>query len=97
MIPVHLKAAVKADLDRVVRLGILEKVYVNSPVRWLSRMIVTLKKDGSPRRIIDYKKKIMLFPVKPISRRSRFSVLRHVTLGKRKLFWTLKMDTILWY
>ena len=45
-IPIHLKAAVKADLDRYVRLGILEKVDVNSPVKWLSRMIVTLKKDG---------------------------------------------------
>ena len=55
VIPVHLKAAVKADLDRDVRLGILEKVDVNSPVRWLSRMIVALKKDGSPRRLIDYK------------------------------------------
>ena len=32
---------------RDVRLGILEKVDINSPVRWLSRMIVTLKKDGS--------------------------------------------------
>ena len=55
VIPVHLKAAVKADLDRDVRFGILEKVDVNSPVRWLSRMIVALKKDGSPRRLIDYK------------------------------------------
>ena len=46
----------KADLDRDVRLGILEKVDINSPVKWLSRMIVTLNKDGSPRRIIDYNK-----------------------------------------
>ena len=55
IIPIHLKARVKQDLDRDVRLGILEKVDINSPVRWLSRMLVTLKKDGSPRRIIDYK------------------------------------------
>ena len=47
VIPIHLKAAVKADLDRDVMLGILEKVYVNSPVKWLSRMIVTLKTDKS--------------------------------------------------
>ena len=40
VIPVHLKAAVKAHLDRDVRLGILEKVDINSPVKWLSRMIV---------------------------------------------------------
>ena len=55
IILIHLKAKVKADLDRDVRLGILEKVNVNSPVKWLSRMLVTMKKDGSPRRIIDYK------------------------------------------
>ena len=55
IIPIHLKARVKADLDRDVRLGILEKVDINSPVKWLSRMLVTMKKYGSPRRIIDYK------------------------------------------
>ena len=56
VIPIHFKATIKADLDRDVRLGILEKVDVNSPLRWLSRMIVTLKKDGTPRRIIDYER-----------------------------------------
>ena len=55
IIPIHLKARVKADLDRDVRLGILEKVNVNLPVKWLSRMVFTMKKDGSPRRIIDFK------------------------------------------
>ena len=33
IIPIHLKARVKADLDRDVRLGILEKVDINSPVK----------------------------------------------------------------
>ena len=56
IIPIHLKARVKADLDRDVRLGILEKVGINLPVKWLSRMLVTMKKDGSPHRNIDYKK-----------------------------------------
>ena len=53
IIPIHLKARVKTDLDRDVRLGILEKVDINSRVKWLSRMLDTMKKDGSPRRIID--------------------------------------------
>ena len=39
IIPIHLKARVKADLDRDVGLGILEKVDVNSPVKWLSCML----------------------------------------------------------
>ena len=55
IIPILLKARVKADLDRDVWLGIIEKVDINSPVKWLSRMLVTMKKDGSPRRVIDYK------------------------------------------
>ena len=50
-----MKARVKADLDRDVQLGILEKVDINLPVKWLSRMLVVMKKDGSPRGIIDYK------------------------------------------
>ena len=56
IIPIHLNARVKADQNRDVRLGILEKVNINSLVKWLSRMLVMMKKDGSPRRIIDYKK-----------------------------------------
>ena len=48
IIPIHLKARVKADLDRDVRLGILEKVDINSPVKWLSRMLVTMKKRRKP-------------------------------------------------
>ena len=55
IIPIHLKAKVKGDLDRDVRLGILENMNVKLPVKWLSRVMVTMKKDGSPRRIIDYK------------------------------------------
>ena len=55
LIPIHLKARVTEDLDRDVRLGILKKVNVNSPVKWLSSMLVTMKRDGSPRRIIDFK------------------------------------------
>ena len=47
LIPIHLKAAIKADLDRDVRLGVLGKVDFNSPARWLSRMIVTLKNYGT--------------------------------------------------
>ena len=56
IIPIHLKDWVKADLDMDAWLGILEKVDVNSSVKWLSEMIISLKKDGSPSRLIDYKR-----------------------------------------
>ena len=57
IIPIHLEACVKAYLDRDVLLGILEKVDVNSSVKWLSHMIVTMNKDRLPRIIINYKRR----------------------------------------
>ena len=53
-IPLHWDQQVKAGLDRDVSLGVIEKVPVNEPVKWCSRMLVTPKHDGSPRRVIDY-------------------------------------------
>ena len=52
-IPIHWHAKVKRDLDRDVRLGIIEKVPVNTPSIWCSRMVVTCKANGDPRRTVD--------------------------------------------
>ena len=52
-VPYHWKQQVKADLDQDVRLGIIEPVPQGTPTRWCSRMVVTAKKDGSPRRTVD--------------------------------------------
>jgi hypothetical protein len=52
-VPLHWKHRVKADLERDVALGVLEKVPDNTPVTWLSRMVVTAKANGDPRRTID--------------------------------------------
>ena len=46
-IPHHWKAAIKKSLDDDVRKGIIK------PVEWCSPMVVSKKKDGSPRRTID--------------------------------------------
>ena len=63
VIPIHLKARVKADLDRDVQLGSLDKVNVNSPVKWLSHMTVSLKKGRFlPRQLIHYKRSNNAFP-----------------------------------
>ena len=51
--PIHWKEQVKANLDRDVEDGIIEKVPVGEPVLWCSPMVVTAKKDGSPRRTVD--------------------------------------------
>ena len=52
-VPVHWKAEIKAQLDRDVRLGVIEPVPWGEPAIWCSRMIPVAKSDGSPRRTID--------------------------------------------
>jgi hypothetical protein len=53
-VPLHWKEAVKEGLERDCRLGVLEKVPENTPDTWCSRMVVTPKSDGSPRRVVDF-------------------------------------------
>ena len=53
-VPVHWQDEVKAGLDRDVRLGVLEKVPLGTPVTWCHRMVICTKKDGSLRRIINF-------------------------------------------
>ena len=53
-VPIHWKDAVKEGLDRDVALGVLEKVAENTPTEWCSRMVITSKSDGTPRRVVDY-------------------------------------------
>ena len=84
VIPIHLKACVKADFDRDVRLGLLEKADVNSPVKWLSRMIASVKKDGSPRRLIDYKRLNVAIPRKTNITKSPFMCASVCPPGKKK-------------
>ena len=50
----HWKKKVKADLDRDVRLGIIEKVPQGEVSEWCSRMVITRKANGKPRRTIDF-------------------------------------------
>ena len=52
-IPLHWQEQVKAEIDRDVRLGVLEPVPIGTPTTWCSRMVVCPKKDGSPRRTVD--------------------------------------------
>ena len=55
-VPHHWKKKVKEDLDRDVRLGIIEPVPAGTPTLWCSRMVVAPKKDGTPRRTVDLQK-----------------------------------------
>ena len=53
-VPLHWQDAVKAGLDRDVRLGVIEPVPVGEPVTWCHRMVICSKKNGEPRRTIDF-------------------------------------------
>ena len=52
-IPHYFKKDVKKDLDSDVVLGVIEPVPQGVPTLWCSRMVVTPKKDGTPRRTVD--------------------------------------------
>ena len=53
-VPLHWQDDVKAGLDRDVRLGVLEPVPNGEPVTWCHRMVICTKKNGIPRRTIDF-------------------------------------------
>ena len=53
-VPLHFRDKVKEDLDRDVRLGVLELVPTGTPTTWCHKMVVCAKKDGEPRRTIDF-------------------------------------------
>ena len=52
-VPLHLRKAVQADINADVAKGVLEKVPYGTPDTWCTRMVITLKKSGKPRRTID--------------------------------------------
>ena len=53
LVPIHWQDKVYQDLERDVKIGVLEKVSQNTPATWCSRMVVMAKSDGSPRRTVD--------------------------------------------
>ena len=52
-VPIHLRQAVKQQLDEDVAMGTLERVPVGTKTTWQARMHVVTKPDGSPRRTVD--------------------------------------------
>ena len=49
-----MKEAVKKLLDDDVERGIIIPVPIGEPTEWCSNMVIQSKKDGRPRRTIDY-------------------------------------------
>ena len=53
-VPFHWKKKVKADLDRDVRLGIIERVPQGETTQFCSRKVIVPKANGNPRRTVDF-------------------------------------------
>ena len=89
-VPLHWREKVKADLERNVRIGVLEKVPDNTPVTWQSRMVITAKADGTPRRTIDFQ------PLNKHSTRQTFPVDSPFNLASRVPAGTKKSVCDVW-
>lgn len=53
-VPLHWHKKVKAGLDRDVAIGVLQKVPAGTPTTWCHKMVCVPKKDGSPRRTVNF-------------------------------------------
>ena len=53
-VPFHWKDDVKVGLQQDVRLGVIEKTPVGDHVDWCHRMVICPKKNGKPRRTVDF-------------------------------------------
>ena len=59
----HLREAVRLELEGDLRIGVLRKVPVNtSSYKGLHRLVVVPKKDGKVRRTVDFKHLNNLIP-----------------------------------
>ena len=52
-VPAHWDKQVRADLERDVALGVLERVEPNTPVTWCHRMVLQRKHNRDPRQTVD--------------------------------------------
>ena len=55
-VPLHWHKGVKEGLDRDCSLGVLEQVPMGDPEEWCAAMHIAAKKNGDPRRTIDFQR-----------------------------------------
>ena len=89
-VPLHWREQVKSDLERDVRIGVLERVPDNTPVTWQSHMVITAKANGDPRRTIDFQ------PLNKHSTRQTFPVDSPFNLASRVPAGTKKSVCDVW-
>ena len=83
-VPRHWVKDVQAGLDCDKLLGVIERVPVNDPVTWTSRMVVTPNSDGSPRSVIEFQAVNKHTPRQTHHTRSPWAIASSVPEGKVK-------------
>ena len=83
-VPLHWQSEVKAGLDQDVALGVLEPVPVGEPVTWCHRMVVCAKKNGKPRRTVDFQALNLHATRETHHTQSPFHQVRSIPSGKKK-------------
>ena len=83
-VPIHWREEVKAALDKDVRLGVIEQVPVGEPVAWCHRMVICPKKNGKPRRTVDFQPLNTHATRETHHTQSPFHQARSVPHGKKK-------------
>ena len=83
-VAIHWQDEVKAGLDQDVRLGVLEEVPVGKPVTWCHRMVICAKKNGKPRRTVDFQALNKHAFRETHHTQSPFHQARRIPNGKRK-------------
>ena len=83
-VPLHWQEEVKAGLDQDVRLGVKEPVPIGEPVTWCHRMVVCAKKNGTPRRTVDFQALNMHAVRETHHTQSPFHQARSVPQGTKK-------------
>ena len=84
VVPLHWKEAVYEGLMRDVRLWVIERVPLNTPVTWQSRMHITAKHDRSPRRTIYYQAVNDVSPRQIHHTHSPWHIVSTIPAGQRK-------------
>ena len=83
-VPLHWQAEVKAGLDQDVALGVIEPVPIGEPVTWCHRMVVCAKKNGKPRRTVDFQALNLHATRETHHTQSPFHQIRSIPSGKKK-------------
>ena len=53
-VPFHWQEEVKAGIDQDIRHAVIEPVPIGEPITWCHRMVICNKKNGSPRKTVDF-------------------------------------------